>query len=203
MTPERSIRTLDGWMFLVVHLLAILALVALFITAISLIASAGPRDTPTGGIGLLIVGVLATFVIAVAANGYFTLQPNEARVLILFGAYKGTVRTSGFHWTNPFNTKRRISLRLRNLKGEKLKVNDKRGNPIEIAAVVVWRVEDTAQATFDVDDYAEYVQDPERVGRAAPGQLLRLRPRRGTRDHAPQRRGRGLRRACSRSCRSG
>ena len=89
--------------------------------------------------------------------GYFTLQPNEGRVLILFGAYRGTVRHSGWHWTNPLNTKLRISLRLRNLSGEKLKVNDKRGNPIEIAVVVVWRVRDTAQACFDVDNYAEYV----------------------------------------------
>ena len=90
--------------------------------------------------------------------GYFTLQPNEARVLILFGSYRGTARDSGFRWTNPLNTKQRISLRARNLNGEKLKVNDKRGNPIEIAAVVVWRVEDTAQASFDVDDYVEYVE---------------------------------------------
>jgi len=86
------------------------------------------------------------------------LQPNEARVLILFGAYHGTVRTSGFHWTNPFYTKRKLSLRSRNLNGERLKVNDKRGNPIEIAAVVVWRVEDSAQASFDVEDYEGYVR---------------------------------------------
>ena len=79
-------------------------------------------------------------------------------MLILFGAYKGTVRTSGFHWTNPFNQKLRVSLRARNLNGEKLKVNDKSGNPIEIAAVVVWRVQDTAQATFDVQDFENYVR---------------------------------------------
>ena len=78
-------------------------------------------------------------------------------MLILFGAYQGTVRHSGWHWTNPLNTKLRISLRARNLNGERLKVNDKRGNPIEIAVVVVWRVEDTAQASFDVDDFEEYV----------------------------------------------
>ncbi len=90
--------------------------------------------------------------------GFFTLQPNEARVLILFGAYRGTVRTSGWNWTNPLNTKLRISLRSRNLEGERLKVNDKRGNPVEIAAVVVWRVQDTAQAVFDVQDYESYVR---------------------------------------------
>jgi regulator of protease activity HflC (stomatin/prohibitin superfamily) len=86
------------------------------------------------------------------------LQPNEARVLILFGEYKGTVRESGFWWTNPFMTKLRLSLRSRNLEGAKLKVNDKNGNPIEIAAVVVWRVHDTAEACFDVDKYEEYVR---------------------------------------------
>ena len=116
-------------------------------------------------------------------GGFFTLQPNEARVLILFGTYHGTVRTSGFHWANPFyangrsfkpvpqqdsksqqqvvipfqRTRYKVSLRVRNFNSDKLKVNDKRGNPIEIAAVVVWRVEDTAQATFDVDDYENYV----------------------------------------------
>jgi regulator of protease activity HflC (stomatin/prohibitin superfamily) len=115
-------------------------------------------------------------------NGFFTLQPNQARVLVLFGAYKGTVRASGFHWGNPFYTngsqpvaptqqkpdaapasgprrlgRNKVSLRARTLNGDKLKVNDRRGNPIEIAAVVVWRVEDTAKATFDVDDYRNYV----------------------------------------------
>ncbi len=90
--------------------------------------------------------------------GHFTLQPNQARVLILFGAYHGTVRQSGFHWANPFYSKgMKVSLRAHNFSTEKLKVNDKRGNPIEIAAVVVWRVRDTAQAKFDVEDYEEYV----------------------------------------------
>jgi regulator of protease activity HflC (stomatin/prohibitin superfamily) len=90
--------------------------------------------------------------------GHFTLQPNEARALILFGAYRGTVRTSGFHWANPFYSKRhKVSLRSHNLNSDKLKVNDKRGNPIEIGAVVVWRVADTAQALFDVVDYERYV----------------------------------------------
>jgi regulator of protease activity HflC (stomatin/prohibitin superfamily) len=92
-----------------------------------------------------------------AASPPTPLASNEARVLILFGAYKGSIRSSGFHWTNPFYTKKKISLRMRNLNGERAKVNDKRGNPIEIAAVVVWRVRDTAQAVFDVDDYEHYV----------------------------------------------
>jgi regulator of protease activity HflC (stomatin/prohibitin superfamily) len=79
-------------------------------------------------------------------------------VLVLFGAYRGTARTSGWHWTNPLISKLRLSLRSRNFTSEKLKVNDKRGNPIEIAVVVVWRVQDTAQASFDVERFNEYVE---------------------------------------------
>lgn len=90
--------------------------------------------------------------------GFFTLQPNESRVLVLFGSYRGTVRTSNWHWTNPLNSKLRLSLRSRNFTSEKLKVNDKRGNPIGIAVVVVWRVQDTAQASFDVERFSEYVE---------------------------------------------
>jgi regulator of protease activity HflC (stomatin/prohibitin superfamily) len=98
------------------------------------------------------------FVAIICSSGFFTLQPNEAVVLLLFGAYQGTVRDSGFWFTNPFRKKLRISRRARNLNGDKLKVNDKNGNPIEIAAVVVWRVRDTAQAVFDVDNYENYVR---------------------------------------------
>ncbi|MFY9937611.1 MAG: SPFH domain-containing protein [Silvibacterium sp.] len=132
--------------------------------------------------------VLLLIALIVSVKGFFTLQPNEGRVLVLFGSYKGTVRASGFHWGNPFYTngqsqmaaqlaglpakklsgfsgatdarglgRNKISLRARTLNGDTLKVNDKRGNPIEIAAVVVWRVQDTAQAMFDVDDYENYV----------------------------------------------
>ncbi len=90
-------------------------------------------------------------------GGLFIVNPNESRVLVLFGTYKGTAKKNGFAWANPFYTKRRISLRARNLNGQKLKVNDKAGNPIEIAAVVVWQVEDTYRASFDVDDYENYV----------------------------------------------
>jgi hypothetical protein len=107
--------------------------------------------------GLITLAVLMNFTGVLCLPGYFALQPNQARVLLLFGAYKGTVRATGFHWTNPFYTKRRMSLRARNLVTEKLKVNDKRGNPIEIGAVVVWRVRDSAQATFDVENYESYV----------------------------------------------
>jgi len=89
--------------------------------------------------------------------GLFIVNPNDSRVLVLFGTYKGTVKANGFYWANPFYTKKKITLRARNLNGEKLKVNDKAGNPIEIAAVVVWQVEDTFKASFDVDDYEHYV----------------------------------------------
>jgi regulator of protease activity HflC (stomatin/prohibitin superfamily) len=115
------------------------------------VATLGITQVPLLFILLMGVGVFLCF-------GFFTLQPNEGRVLILFGEYRGTERQSGWHWTNPLNTKKRISLRARNLNGDKLKVNDNRGNPIEIAAVVVWRVQDTFQASFDVQNYEEYVR---------------------------------------------
>ena len=90
--------------------------------------------------------------------GLYTLQPNEAAILQLFGAYRGTSRVPGLRATNPFYTRKKLSLRARNLNGDRLKVNDKRGNPIEIAAVVVWHVDDTAKAAFDVDDYENFVK---------------------------------------------
>jgi regulator of protease activity HflC (stomatin/prohibitin superfamily) len=98
--------------------------------------------------------MLGLFVLA----GLYTLQPNEAVILQLFGSYRGSSRVPGLRGTNPFYSRRKISLRARNLNGERLKVNDKRGNPIEIAAVVVWRVDDTARASFDVDNYENYVK---------------------------------------------
>jgi regulator of protease activity HflC (stomatin/prohibitin superfamily) len=90
--------------------------------------------------------------------GLFVVNPNEGRVLQLFGKYVGTVKTAGLRWANPFYTKRRISLRVRNFESARLKVNDHEGNPIEIAAVVVWRVVDTAEAVFEVDDYQNFVK---------------------------------------------
>lgn len=125
----------------------------------------------------VLVLVMAIFLV----KGFFTLQPNEARVLVLFGKYDGTVKKDGFHWANPFSVHRgpwetvqtteknqavtvrskskyKVSLRARNFETQVLKVNDQRGNPIEIAAVVVWRVDNTANALFDVDNYEHYVQ---------------------------------------------
>jgi regulator of protease activity HflC (stomatin/prohibitin superfamily) len=85
------------------------------------------------------------------------VQPNESKVLMLFGKYTGTVRDSGFWWVNPFTVKKHVSLRIRNFNSEKLKVNDLHGNPIEIAAVIVWRVVDSARAIFDVQNYEQFV----------------------------------------------
>ncbi|MHB1130800.1 MAG: SPFH domain-containing protein [Chloroflexota bacterium] len=106
--------------------------------------------------------LLATFVLALAsvfvAVGLFVVNPNDARVLVLFGSYAGSVKRNGFWWANPFYIKKRLTLRARNLNGDRLKVNDKAGNPIEIAAIVVWQVEDTFRASFDVDNYEHYVK---------------------------------------------
>jgi regulator of protease activity HflC (stomatin/prohibitin superfamily) len=142
---ERPASSLSGWLILPILLIVIV---------VSVLMLVGVR------VPLLKVASILVLVPAVVClfGGFFTLQPNEGAVLILFGSYRGTVRDSGFFFTNPFNKKLKISLRARNLNGDKLKVNDKRGNPIEIAAVVVWRVRDTAQAVFDVDNYETYVR---------------------------------------------
>ena len=109
-------------------------------------------------LGMLLVALLLFLLGVLCLAGLYTLQPNEAAILQLFGAYRGTTRVPGLRATNPFYSRKKISLRARNLNGERLKVNDKRGNPIEIAAVVVWRVNDTAKASFDVDNYENYVK---------------------------------------------
>lgn len=174
-TPrERSVSVWSGWLMLPIQVLWLPSAVGLIIYAIA----AGVRDVDRPYWVWLAVGLVLVVGWFINLNGFFTLQPNEARVLVLFGAYRGTVRTSGFHYANPFysNTsfktvgapvgspsanlhpRNRVSLRTRNFNSERLKVNDKRGNPIEIAAVIVWRVEDTAQAMFDVDDYDNYVR---------------------------------------------
>jgi regulator of protease activity HflC (stomatin/prohibitin superfamily) len=165
---ERVVRVQNGWVMLVVVVGLLLGDAALLI----LFIQDGTRTSGQLHASLIVACLLFLVVCVIMSKGFFTLQPNEARVLVLFGDYKGTVRTSGFHWGNPFYTngsqqvgtitiggeiQSKMSLRARTLNGDKLKVNDKRGNPIEIAAVVVWRVEDTAQAMFDVDNYENYV----------------------------------------------
>lgn len=130
----------------------ILALLLFLLSTASIIAGAVVEN----GI-LVLLGIIGELVWVFLIIGLFSLQPNESCVLILFGEYIGTVKDSGFHWANPLYTKKKISLRSRNFNGDKLKVNDEAGNPIEIAAVVVWRVEDTFKAMFDVDSYTDFV----------------------------------------------
>jgi len=113
--------------------------------------------TDQGGPGETLFLVLAGLVFIGLLMGFYSLQPNEAAAITLFGNYKGTDRTPGLRWVLPWYTRKKISLRVRNVTGEKLKVNDRRGNPIEIAAVVVWRVTDSAAALFDVDQYQSFV----------------------------------------------
>src|SRR4029453_4704626 len=108
--------------------------------------------------GLFSLGIVLLIVAVLTLAGLYTLQPNEAAILQLFGAYQGTSRVPGLRATNPFYSRKKISLRARNLNGEKLKVTDNRGKPVEIAAVVVWHVEDSAKAAFDVDDYEMFVR---------------------------------------------
>ena len=157
MNREKEIKVLGGWQMLAVNIAMLICAIGLLVLCIlSVVEAEGSRGLPNFYYFGSFVLLLALMVFS--CFGHFTLQPNEARVLILFGAYRGTVRDDGFHWTNPLNRKLLVSLRARNLNGETLKVNDKRGNPVDIAAVVVWRVHDTAQASFDVDNYEEYVQ---------------------------------------------
>jgi len=108
-------------------------------------------------VGMVIILSSLTLIFILLLSGFYSLQPNEAAVITLFGNYEGTDRNAGLRWVLPWYKRTKISLRVRNVTGEKLKVNDKRGNPIEIAAVVVWRVTDTGQALFDVDSYQTFV----------------------------------------------
>jgi regulator of protease activity HflC (stomatin/prohibitin superfamily) len=184
---ERVVTVPNGWLVLPVAIGLVLGGIALLIYSIAHGVNQGGHPVW----GLFALSLLMELGGIILFPGFFTLQPNEARVLLLFGAYKGTVRHSGFHWGNPFysnsgraigvsriaefqarvasekagnalpprgTARHKISLRARTLNGDRLKVNDKRGNPIEISAIVIWREQDTAQATFDVDDYEKYVQ---------------------------------------------
>jgi regulator of protease activity HflC (stomatin/prohibitin superfamily) len=116
------------------------------------------REAVTAREGLPgVFSAISILLAAVAIPGFFVVQPNEARILVFFGRYVGTVRDSGFWWSNPFAIKKHVSLRIHNFNSEKIKVNDLQGNPIEIAAVVVWRVVDSARALFDVENYVGFV----------------------------------------------
>ena len=115
------------------------------------------RSVQTQSVASILVAILFGIVLLVCLGGFFTVAPNEGKVLQFFGRYVGTVRDAGPRWTNPFYSKRGVSLRVRNFESSKLKVNDLDGNPIEIAAVVVWQVVDTAEALFQVNDYEDFV----------------------------------------------
>ena len=104
-----------------------------------------------------VLGIVATVIVAICWFGFYMVQPNQGKVLQLFGSYAGTDRVNGLRWANPLLSKKSVSLRVRNFESGRLKVNDANGNPIEIAAVIVWRVVDTAEAVFEVDDYENYV----------------------------------------------
>ncbi len=150
MSNEKTIKVVNGWLMLVVTLLLWGALAY----TIYLVTQPEAKANPTPYVWAIIIeGLLASL----ASAGFFIVEPNGSQVLLLFGSYVGTVKESGFHWANPFYTKRKVSLRARSLNGEKLKVNDSAGNPVEIAAIVVWRVTDTYAASFQVDDYESYV----------------------------------------------
>lgn len=156
MTRETNFRPITGWVTLPTFLVALCGTAYVFVRVAMHLSEQPVSERFMDGLAMVGLGFLA-LVIFICLCGHFTLQPNQAAVLLLFGKYQGTARLEGFHWANPFLTKSKISLRSRNFNTEKLKVNDSRGNPIEIGAIVVWRVANTAQASFDVDDYAHYV----------------------------------------------
>lgn len=111
-----------------------------------------------GGTTFVVTGIILTILFFLILNGFFIVNPNESQVLILFGEYVGTVKKNGFHWVNPFYKKQKVSLRASNFDTERIKVNDKLGNPIMISVILVWRVRDTFKAVFDVDDYHAFVK---------------------------------------------
>jgi regulator of protease activity HflC (stomatin/prohibitin superfamily) len=193
LTIERRIHSISGWPMLLLDILLFLCAPGslLLLTTVNV-------ENPASVLKVVALFILFMVLGIFTALGFFTLQPNEARVLILFGHYRGSVRDSGFHWANPFYARSRgtvpskagsapqqqpqvrmrsgtgrlqalasgmaqslstkLSLRANNFNSDALKVNDKRGNPIEIAAVIVWRIHDTAQAAFDVEDYHSYIE---------------------------------------------
>jgi regulator of protease activity HflC (stomatin/prohibitin superfamily) len=137
----------SGYVMLIVPLLVVAASVLWLV-----------QSAVHGRTAEIVASIVLLPVAAFMLGGLFVVNPNEGSVLQLFGTYIGTARRAGFHWVSPFCTRRRVSLRVRNFESGKLKVNDRDGNPIEIAAVVVWRVVDTAEAIFEVDNYQNFVQ---------------------------------------------
>lgn len=155
MSRERLINPITGWAVLILNILLYPALFAALIGTVATLSE--HRVSPIKGVPFLIAVILALVANILVSSGFLILQPNEAGVITLFGEYKGSVKANGFLWLNPFYTKRKLSLRYHNLNSDKLKVNDKAGNPIEIGAVLVWKVEDTFAACFEVEHYTDYV----------------------------------------------
>jgi regulator of protease activity HflC (stomatin/prohibitin superfamily) len=135
-----------------------LLMLAVFLVLIALAVGGIVRAARADDVFVAVVCVVVILAGLLGLAGLFTVAPNEGRVLQLFGAYRGTAKEEGLRWANPFYSKKRISLRVRNFESAHLKVNDTDGNPIEIASIVVWRVVDTAEAVFEVDDYEHYVR---------------------------------------------
>lgn len=140
MKNEKRIKASNGYIMLLVLLMVIVGMV------MSILITKNP------------VFIVLSVVVILLIKGFFTVNPNGSKVMVLFGAYKGTVRDNGFFWTNPFYSRQRISLRARNFDSERVKVNDKVGNPIMINVILVWKVEDTYKSAFDVDNYEEFVR---------------------------------------------
>ncbi len=195
MSVEKRIKATSGWSMLAAVLIALVLIIALFVGSIVMIAGAPEDQVNPVPVVMLVASIILFCLWFIPVSGFFSLQPGQARVCILFGDYKGTVRDEGFRWANPFYSRSmgansatedaiastvtksglslgkqietaakaasglstKVSVRARTLNGEVLKVNDKVGNPIEIANVVVWHVDDTAKALFDVDNYEQFV----------------------------------------------
>ena len=139
MKAEKSYTAISGYLFLLVLLIMIVVLTFSFLY------------------GMAVLGIILLPVVILTAIGFTVVNPNESSVLVLFGAYRGTIKSNGFYWVNPFFVRKKISLRARNFDSDTIKVNDRLGNPIKIGCVLVWKVEDTYKAAFEVDDYVHFV----------------------------------------------
>ncbi|GGZ41610.1 hypothetical protein GCM10007049_38670 [Echinicola pacifica] len=137
---EKTIKPINGFLMLFVILLLIIPAQIVLFTS-----------------GQFIIGILLSILMIFFVPGFFIVNPNKAVVLLLFGAYKGSVKSNGFFWVNPFMSKDKISLRVRNFENQPMKVNDKIGNPVMIGTIVVWKVEDTFKASFDVENFENFV----------------------------------------------
>jgi hypothetical protein len=146
-TRDRKLVTIPGLLAAAIWLALAVAVAALLIASLT-------GGTSWAGVG---AAALLALLLLVALNGFVIVQPNQAKVAVFLGRYMGTVARAGFHWLNPLTTRRNLSLRIRNLDTDVLKVNDANGNPIEISAVITWQVQDAAQAAFDVEDYKGFV----------------------------------------------